>query len=82
MVRTQIQLTEEQARRLRKLARHEGVSLAEIIRRCVDHTLTDQATRRSQLYERAATVIGRYEDRKGADDLAAEHDRYLDEALE
>lgn len=82
VVRTQIQLKEEQARRLRKLARCEGVSLAEIIRRCVDHALDDQASRRGELYERAAAVVGRYRDREGADDLAAEHDRYLDRAIE
>ena len=56
--------------------------MAEIIRRCVDHALNDQATRRGELYERAAALIGRYRDREGADDLAAEHDRYLDGALE
>jgi len=82
MVRTQIQLTEEQARRLRKLARHEGLSLAEVIRRCVDRTLNEQAQTRAELYRRAATVIGRHRDREGAHDVAERHDRYLDEAFD
>ncbi|WP_245606083.1 ribbon-helix-helix protein, CopG family [Thermus amyloliquefaciens] len=33
MVRTQVQLPEEQAQRLRALAQEEGVSLAELVRR-------------------------------------------------
>ena len=36
MVRTQIQLTEAQARALKRLAREQHVSMAELIRRGVD----------------------------------------------
>ncbi|MBI4476877.1 MAG: ribbon-helix-helix protein, CopG family, partial [Acidobacteria bacterium] len=43
MVRTQIQLTEQQARRLRAQARERGVSLAEMIRRCVEKGLAEEA---------------------------------------
>ena len=39
MVRTQIQLTEEQARALKELAAEEGVSMAELIRRSVEYTI-------------------------------------------
>ena len=42
MVRTQIQLTEEQARRLKALAAEQGVSMAELIRRSVDTVLNGE----------------------------------------
>ncbi len=82
MVRTQIQLTEQQARRLRAQARERGVSFAETIRRFVDRGLAEEAASRARLYQQAARVVGRFPDRRGARDLAREHDRYLDEALE
>ena len=80
MVRTQIQLTEQQARRLRGEARERGLSLAEMIRRYVDKGLLEEAPDRAALYARAAGVIGRFRDRRGARDVSAKHDRYLDAA--
>ena len=82
MVRTQIQLTEGQARRLRKEARQQGVSLAELIRRCVDRGMAGEKQDRAKLYERAAGLVGRFADKKGASDLARAHDRYLGQAFE
>jgi len=82
MVRTQIQLTERQARRLRAQARERGVSLAEIIRRCVEKGLADEVPSRAALYDRAARVVGRFPDRRGVRDISSKHDRYLDEAYE
>lgn len=82
MVRTQIQLTEQQARRLRRQARDRGVSLAEMVRRCVDRGLADDRSDRAALYERAAQLVGRLADRGGTRDISARHDRYLDEAFE
>ncbi len=82
MIRTQIQLTESQARKLRARARQQGRSLAETIRRFVDKGLEDEKTDLADLYARAARVIGRFPDRKDAKDIARRHDRYLDEAFE
>jgi hypothetical protein len=82
MVRTQIQLTAEQARRLRAEARERGISLAEVIRQYVDRGLAAEAPRREALYERAARLVGRYRDRRGARDVSRKHDQYLDEAFE
>jgi hypothetical protein len=82
MVRTQIQLTERQARRLRAQARERGVSLAEIIRRYVEKGLSEEAPDCAALYDRAARLVGRFPDRRGARDLSSKHDRYLDEAYE
>jgi hypothetical protein len=81
MVRTQIQLTEPQARRLRAQARARGVSLAEMIRRCVDKGLAEESPDRASLYANAARVIGRFPDRSGARDVSREHDRYLAKAF-
>ena len=82
MVRTQIQLTEQQARRLRARARERGVSLAEMIRRYVERGLSEETPDRAALYDQAARVVGRFSDRRGARDVAAKHDQYLDEAFE
>ena len=82
MVRTQIQLTDRQARRLRAEARERGLSLAKIIRRYVEKGLSEEASERAVLYERAARVVGRFRDRGRARDVSKNHDRYLDEAFE
>jgi hypothetical protein len=82
MVRTQIQLTEQQARRLRAQARERRISLAEMIRRYVEKGLAEEAPDRAALYDRAAGVVGRFRDRRGARDVSRTHDRYLDEAYE
>jgi hypothetical protein len=82
MVRTQIQLTEQQLRKLRARARERGLSLAEMIRRCVDVALSDESNDRATLYERAARIIGRFPDKGGATDLALKHDSYLEKAFE
>ena len=81
MVRTQIQLTDEQARKLRRKAKQQGVSMSAMIRRCLDSGLDDQGADRAGLYERAGLLVGRFPDRKGARDLAANHDRHLEDAF-
>lgn len=80
MVRTQIQLTEQQARRLRAQARERGLSLAEVIRRYVEKGLSEEPPTRAALYERATRVVGRFPDRRGARDLSRRHDHHLDDA--
>lgn len=78
MVRTQVQLTEQQAARLKKRAAEEGVSLAEIVRRGAElylqtgGTISDQERR-----ERAIRAIGRF--RSDKRDLGERHDKYLAE---
>lgn len=79
MIRTQIQLTEEQYRRLRRLAGERAVSLAELVRRSVDRFLESEIAEREELYERASRLAGRFPDLEGATDVAENHDRYLDE---
>jgi len=82
MVRTQIQLTDAQARRVRRLAKERGVSMAEVIRRCLDQVLESDKPDRSALYDRAEAIIGQFEDQCGAHDLARGHDDYLTTSFE
>ncbi len=81
MIRTQIQLTEEQAARLREVARAQGRSMADVIRESVDGYLAEAPLRRSAEAVRADAIAlaGKYASRLG--DLAAAHDRYLAEDL-
>ena len=80
MIRTQIQLTEEQSRRLQQEARRSGKSVAEVIRRSVDTYLDEASDRAAGLptREAAAQVVGLFH--SGKSDVAARHDDYLDEA--
>lgn len=77
MVRTQIQLTEAQARALKRAAAERGISMAAVIREVLDRSLAtaaDDATHR-----RALAAIGRYS--SGRSDVAEEHDTHLAEAF-
>lgn len=81
MKRTQIQLTEEQHRRLKRWADRLGISMAEAVRRCVDERLAEEAGRgRDALVSDALSVIGKYADPEGRDDVGREHDAYLAQA--
>jgi Arc/MetJ-type ribon-helix-helix transcriptional regulator len=74
MVRTQIQLTEEQAARVRRLAAQRGKSFAAVIRDAVDQLPDDEAERQER-FERALHAVRNSTARSGIADLAREHDR-------
>lgn len=80
MIRTQIQLTEQQSQALREAARRSGVSTAEVIRRSVDRFLAQEAAVLSVAPSRmsALEVVGLFS--SGLTDIADRHDDYLDEA--
>lgn len=81
MIRTQIQLTEEQSSALKRLAAREGKSVAELVRLGVDQLIRSQRiVDREELRSRALSVVGKFS--SGDEDLAAEHDRYAAEAFE
>lgn len=82
MLRTQIQFTSEQARRLRALARRQGVSVAELVRQSVDRVLLDTSRQPAAQYERAARLVGAFPDRVAARDLSRRHDQHLRAAYE
>ncbi|MBI5015778.1 MAG: ribbon-helix-helix protein, CopG family [Deltaproteobacteria bacterium] len=81
MVRTQIQLEEEQAARIRRAAADRHVSVAELIRRSVDLYLSSmpRIVSREDQKERAIRAAGRF--RSGVTDLGEAHDQYLEEAF-
>lgn len=59
MIRTQIQLTEEQARALHDLAVRRGVSLAELVRQGVERILAESEQREKR--RRALAILGRFD---------------------
>lgn len=80
MIRTQIQLTEEQARALKELAAAEGRSMADLIRESVDiYIASDPAREPGQARNEALRLIGKYS--SGRSDLSKNHDLYLAEDL-
>ncbi len=80
MVRTQIQLTADQHRRLRRWARSLGISLSEAVRRCVADRLAAEETipSRQDRVRAALGMAGKYSDPDPH--VAVEHDRHLAEA--
>lgn len=80
MVRTQIQLTEQQAHQIKRLAAERQVSMAAIIREGVEHSLrsSENAVSRADRIRQAREATGRF--RSGAADGSARHDEHLAEA--
>ena len=78
MVRTQIQLTEEQAARMKSAAQRKGVSMAELIRQAIE-MLLDKGSDKSavELRRRAIEAAGRFH--SGRKNVARNHDGYLSE---
>ncbi|HXF74023.1 MAG TPA: ribbon-helix-helix protein, CopG family [Actinomycetota bacterium] len=78
MLRMQVQFTEEQAEALRREARRRGVSMAAVVRQAVDAAL--RGGEEDARWRRAVAAVGRFADREP--DVAREHDRYLEDALD
>ena len=79
MVRTQIQLTEEQTRALKRIAQSRHLSVAELIRKAVDtiiksNTIVNADERR----KRALEIVGKFG--SGKRDVSKKHDLYLADA--
>jgi hypothetical protein len=72
----QIQLTEEQATALRRLARRRGVSIAALVREAAQ-ALIERGDVDAERRARAREVVGRYT--SGRRDIAREHDRELED---
>ena len=80
MIRLQIQVTEEQARRLQAVARKSGLSKAELVRRAVDRASDQQlVTDPAELRLRALAVVGQYADT--VSDVSEHHDRYYADTI-
>jgi hypothetical protein len=78
MIRTQIQLTDEQATALKRLAAKRHESVAELIRQGVEILLRSiSGVSSEERRRRAITVAGRFH--SGRPDLSTKHDKYLAE---
>jgi hypothetical protein len=78
MVRTQIQLSEEQHRRLKAEAYRRGMSVSAVLRELVDRSFGEAETDRRAKAEAAwKAFIGCFSD--GATDVSENHDKYLAE---
>ena len=75
MIRTQIQLTEEQAERLRQISLDSHESIASLIRKALNQFLINEKPSRKVLYRQAASVIGKY--KADRSDVSINHDQYL-----
>ena len=81
MVRTQVQLTEEQAKVLHEMSAARQVSIAELIRNSVDDfVLREAGTSRAGKVARAKSVVGQFA--SGCEDISRDHDRFLAEAFQ
>ena len=81
MVRTQIQLTTQQAQLAKELAAERGVSIAEVIRQALDAMLQSRSRpSRDEIRRRALAAVGAIKD--GPTDLSSRHDDYAVEAFE
>ena len=80
MVRTQIQLTEEQVKALKKFALSRHLSVAELIRQAVDTVIrTTIVVDVEERRKRAIDIVGRFS--SGKRDISRKHDTYLAEAF-
>ena len=81
MVRTQIQLTETQAKTIKKVAMDQGTSVAEIIRRAVENMVqTSPKVSSQERVRRAVEIVGKF--RSGKRNVSQKHDEYLAKAYE
>ena len=79
MVRTQIQLTDEQARAIKRIAATKGVSVAEVIRRAVEGVIkSSPKADMEERQKRALEIVGKF--RSGKRDVSKRHDAYLTDA--
>jgi hypothetical protein len=78
MIRTQIQIDEEQYERLRALAARRSQSVAQLVRESVDRLLADSERARS--WEGLWKAVGSCHDPAGARDVSVRHDDYLAQA--
>ncbi len=78
-VRTMVCLEERQLKALKEKARHEHLSVAELIQRAVDRYLKPQSAAQPvprEAYEKLICI-----GRSGLTDVSERHDHYLGEAL-
>jgi len=76
MIRTQIQLTEEQARAVKAAASQRGISIAEVIREALDRHLASESPH-DHRRQKAIASVGGFRSRHT--DVSERHDDHLAE---
>lgn len=81
MQRVQIQLTSEQADRLRELARRRRLSTAAVVREAVDSALRDLAAGMTsrERWQRSRGAVGRFGS-GSPNTVSVDHDQHLEDA--
>jgi len=79
MVRTQIQLEEDQMQWLRRKALEKGISISQLIREVLSIYRANEERLPEDKKERAIKAVGRFESR--ISDISEKHDAYLSEAF-
>ena len=81
MIRTQVQLTEKQARALRTLAKTRQSSVTGLIRQSIDQLIQHAGhAKDAERRRRAIAAAGRFH--SGQSSISTEHDRFLTEAYQ
>ena len=75
MIRTQVQLDEDQYERLKALATSRSQSLSQLVRESVERLLAESGRRES--WERLLEAAGSCHDPEGTRDVSTRHDEYL-----
>jgi hypothetical protein len=83
MVRMQVQLSRDQQQRLRRWAADLGVSLSEVVRRCIDAEVgrAGDPSDREARSAGALAVCGKYRDPRGSRHVGLDHDEHLADAF-
>lgn len=78
MTRLQIRLEERTHRAVKRVAKRLGVSVSEVVRRCVARQLrADEAETPDARSRHALAALGRYADPAGPGNVAGNHDAVL-----
>lgn len=79
MVRMQIQLTEEQAKTVKRIALSRHLSVAELIRKVIDTMIkSSKVVDTEEKHKRAIEIVSRFS--SGKRNISKKHDLYLADA--
>ncbi len=78
MIRTQIQLTDRQMKKLKAMANARNISVAELIRESVDRMIeSPEIISLEERRKRAIAVLGKFHSDKPGENVSENHDDYL-----
>jgi hypothetical protein len=78
MIRTQVQLKEDQITWLRKKSKDSGVSISQLIREGIDLYRSKEDLLPAEKRKKALSAIGRFS--SGQKEISVQHDKYLVDA--